>query len=161
MSQDAQSEAACTSGAPYDIVHCSLSNSNHLPNVLHHAQVYHVEPDSSLDTTLLLRLDCISNALTSKTQSLDFVYTMEDKQEPIAIVGMSCRFPGKAENPQGFFEMLARGESAWSELPKTRFEIEAYYHPSIDRDGAVRHLFNLKTSFKSDCQRLRPNLGSF
>ncbi|KAE9375002.1 putative lovastatin nonaketide synthase [Stipitochalara longipes BDJ] len=62
---------------------------------------------------------------------------MEDKQEPIAIVGMSCRFPGEAENPQGFFEMLARGENAWSEVPKSRFDIDAYYHPSVDRDGTI------------------------
>jgi hypothetical protein len=67
------------------------------------------------------------------------VSTMEDK-EPIAIVGLSCRFPGEAENPQGFFEMLVRGESAWSELPKSRFDIDAYYHPSVDRDGTVSRL---------------------
>ena len=62
---------------------------------------------------------------------------MEDKQEPIAIVGMSCRFPGEADTPEGFWNLLARGESAWSKIPKNRFDVDAYYHPFTEREGAV------------------------
>jgi hypothetical protein len=60
-----------------------------------------------------------------------------DKQEPIAIVGLGCRFPGEAGNPNGFWELLSKGESAWSKVPRNRFDIDGYHHPSSDRGGAV------------------------
>lgn len=62
---------------------------------------------------------------------------MEDKLEPIAIIGMSCRFPGDADSIDGFWEVLSKRRSAWSEVPKDRFNAEAYFHPSSDRQGAV------------------------
>ncbi|KAH9222301.1 hypothetical protein DL95DRAFT_508189 [Leptodontidium sp. 2 PMI_412] len=62
---------------------------------------------------------------------------MEDKQEPIAIVGMSCRFGGDADTPKGFWDMLSRGESAWSKIPPSRWNSNSYYHPSPEREGSV------------------------
>jgi acyl transferase domain-containing protein len=59
------------------------------------------------------------------------------KSEPIAIIGMSCRFPGDADTPQGFWELLSRGESAWGKVPSDRFNVDNYYHPSPERGGAV------------------------
>ena len=53
----------------------------------------------------------------------------------IAIVGLSCRFPGDATCPDAFLGMLRKGDSAWSTVPKNRFNIDAYYHPSYDRRG--------------------------
>jgi len=66
---------------------------------------------------------------------------MEDKQDPIAVVGMSCRFPGDADTPQGFWGLLSRGESAWSKVPKSRFNVDSYYHPSAEREGSVSYPF--------------------
>ncbi|MEM0968655.1 MAG: polyketide synthase, partial [Verrucomicrobiota bacterium] len=51
------------------------------------------------------------------------------EREPLAIVGIGCRFPGGVENPQGFWEMLAGGESGIVEVPKDRWDWERYYHP--------------------------------
>ncbi|EHK97083.1 putative Lovastatin nonaketide synthase [Glarea lozoyensis 74030] len=59
------------------------------------------------------------------------------KSEPIAIIGMSCRFPGDADTPQGFWDLLSRGESAWGKVPKDRFNVDNYYHPSPERAGAI------------------------
>lgn len=58
--------------------------------------------------------------------------------EPIAVVGMSIRFPGEATSPEAFWDMLVAGRSAWSEIPKNRFNVDAYYHPNPDRIDAVR-----------------------
>ncbi|RDL33235.1 Thiolase-like protein [Venustampulla echinocandica] len=64
--------------------------------------------------------------------------TMETNPEPIAIIGMSCRFPGDADTPQGFWDLLSRGESAWGEMPENRnLKLDAYYHPSSERGGAI------------------------
>ncbi|KAL2829478.1 hypothetical protein BDW59DRAFT_159066 [Aspergillus cavernicola] len=51
------------------------------------------------------------------------------KTMPLAIVGMSCRFGGGASNPEKLWDMLAEGRSAWSPVPKSRFNQDAFYHP--------------------------------
>ncbi|KAJ8131128.1 hypothetical protein O1611_g2501 [Lasiodiplodia mahajangana] len=61
----------------------------------------------------------------------------EDKMVPVAVVGMACRFPGDATSPAAFYDMLIRGRSAWSEVPKSRYNIDAYWHPSKDRVGTT------------------------
>jgi hypothetical protein len=57
------------------------------------------------------------------------------KNMPIAIVGMSCRFPGDATTPSKFWQMLAEGRDAWTTIPKERFNQEAFYHPDAGRNG--------------------------
>jgi 3-oxoacyl-[acyl-carrier-protein] synthase II len=48
------------------------------------------------------------------------------QQEPIAIIGVGCRFPG-AETPQAFWRMLRQGEEAIREVPAHRWKSEALY----------------------------------
>jgi acyl transferase domain-containing protein len=55
----------------------------------------------------------------------------------IAVIGLSCRFPGDAKSPDEFFEMLVNARSAWTEVPKDRFDINSYWHPSHDRHGCM------------------------
>jgi acyl transferase domain-containing protein len=57
--------------------------------------------------------------------------------EPIAIVGLSCKFAGEASTPDRLWEMLAAGRSAWSEIPPSRFNLKGAYHPSADRTNTV------------------------
>ena len=57
--------------------------------------------------------------------------------EPIAIIGMSCRFPGRASNPEKFWELLQGGISAREEIPAQRWNIEAYYHPDAEAPGKI------------------------
>jgi len=45
--------------------------------------------------------------------------------EPIAIIGLGCRFPGGADGPEAFWQMLERGEDAVGEVPSTRWPREA------------------------------------
>lgn len=65
---------------------------------------------------------------------------------PIAIVGMGCRFPGDATNPQKLWDMLVESRDAWSPIPKERFNQSAFYHPDASRNGAhnVRGAYFLK-----------------
>ncbi|KAK8061351.1 polyketide synthase [Apiospora phragmitis] len=60
-----------------------------------------------------------------------------DKMEPIAVIGMGCRFPGKATSPGHLWNMLKQGESAWSTFPADRVNIASYFHPSGNRQGSI------------------------
>ncbi|WP_407842433.1 SDR family NAD(P)-dependent oxidoreductase [Streptomyces albidoflavus] len=58
------------------------------------------------------------------------------RQEPVAIVAMSCRFPGGAGSPEQLWELLAEGRDAVGELPADRgWDVEALYDPDPGREG--------------------------
>ncbi|MGW2028387.1 type I polyketide synthase, partial [Streptomyces decoyicus] len=58
------------------------------------------------------------------------------QQEPVAIVGMSCRFPGGVSSPQEFWRLLHSGEDAISEWPQDRgWDADALYDPEADGSG--------------------------
>ncbi|KAF3057968.1 Lovastatin diketide synthase LovF [Daldinia childiae] len=56
---------------------------------------------------------------------------------PIAIVGMSCRLPGDVSSPGDFWKLLTKGRSAWSKIPRDRFNQEAYNHPNPEKKGTI------------------------
>ena len=64
-----------------------------------------------------------------------------DTAEPIAIIGMAMRFPGGSHSSDKFWDMLSKGRSAHSAIPKDRFNIDGYYHPDSARAGAVSFYF--------------------
>ncbi|MFB9485574.1 beta-ketoacyl synthase N-terminal-like domain-containing protein, partial [Streptomyces filamentosus] len=67
--------------------------------------------------------------------------------EPIAIVGMSCRFPGDVRNPEELWELLAAGRDGITGFPEDRgWDIEGLYDPepgvpgkSLAREGGFLH----------------------
>ncbi|KAL9110360.1 MAG: hypothetical protein Q9227_005091 [Pyrenula ochraceoflavens] len=56
---------------------------------------------------------------------------------PIAIVGLGGRFPGDAANPEKLWDMISKARSALTEVPKDRFNVDAFYHPYNERSGAI------------------------
>ena len=58
------------------------------------------------------------------------------RSEPIAIIGMGCRFPG-AEDPNAFWRLLAMGEDAIREFPPSRWDINEFYDPDPDAPGKM------------------------
>lgn len=67
--------------------------------------------------------------------------------EPIAIIGMACRLPGEGDSLEGFWDLISSGRSAHSEIPPTRFNANAWYHPNPDRKGAVSECKQTDWSF--------------
>ncbi|MEU0812654.1 beta-ketoacyl synthase N-terminal-like domain-containing protein, partial [Streptomyces sp. NPDC005970] len=59
------------------------------------------------------------------------------EQEPIAVVGMACHFPGGVRSPGEFWELLASGSDAISGFPVDRgWDAEALYDPNPDQGSA-------------------------
>jgi acyl transferase domain-containing protein/NADPH:quinone reductase-like Zn-dependent oxidoreductase/acyl carrier protein len=50
-----------------------------------------------------------------------------ENDEPIAITGIGCRFPGGAHGPDAFWKLLRSGTDAITEVPPDRWNISAYY----------------------------------
>ncbi|KAL2068797.1 hypothetical protein VTL71DRAFT_15135 [Oculimacula yallundae] len=67
----------------------------------------------------------------------------KDATMPIAVIGLSGRFPGQATDPGKLWDMCAAGKNAWSPLPADRFSAEAFYHPDSGRNGTA----NIKGGF--------------
>ncbi|PGH08704.1 hypothetical protein AJ80_07825 [Polytolypa hystricis UAMH7299] len=55
--------------------------------------------------------------------------------EPIAIVGMACRFPGGAESPEKLWELVYEGRQSWQDVPPNRYNWRAFHHPDPSAHG--------------------------
>ena len=78
--------------------------------------------------------------------------------EPIAIVGMSCRFPGGVRTPDDLWQLLSADGDAVSEFPTDRgWDLENLFHPDpdhprtayADEAGFVRDAAEFDASFFS------------
>lgn len=56
-------------------------------------------------------------------------------REPIAIVGIGCRFPGGVDSPESFWNLLTEGVDAITEVPENRWSVQKFYDPHRDKPG--------------------------
>jgi acyl transferase domain-containing protein len=59
------------------------------------------------------------------------------RTEPIAIVGAGCRLPGGVTSPEEFWRLLREGTDAVADVPRERWDIDAYYDPDPDAAGKM------------------------
>ena len=57
--------------------------------------------------------------------------------EPIAVVGIGCRFPGNVAGPESFWRLLANGEDGITEVPPDRWDVDAFYDPDPSAPGRM------------------------
>ena len=61
----------------------------------------------------------------------------QPQSEPVAIIGMGCRFPGGATSPEKFWELLQAGFDAIIDVPTNRWDTNAFYSPDLDAPGKM------------------------
>ena len=49
--------------------------------------------------------------------------------EPIAVIGMGCRFPGGVNSPEAFWDLLHAGRDVIEEIPPDRWDVDEFYDP--------------------------------
>ncbi len=92
--------------------------------------------DNSLQETGNLssskRLLLLVKQLRSKVEEFK-----KTQKEAIAVVGMGCRFPGGANDPDAFWKILRGGMDAAIEVPPERWNVDYYYHPAPGTFGKM------------------------
>ena len=75
--------------------------------------------------------------------------------EPVAVVGMACRFPGGVTDPESYWRLLRRGECAVKATPEGRWDHEAWF--DADPDVAGR-LYTQHGGYLSEVDAFDPGL---
>jgi acyl transferase domain-containing protein/NADPH:quinone reductase-like Zn-dependent oxidoreductase/surfactin synthase thioesterase subunit/SAM-dependent methyltransferase/aryl carrier-like protein len=90
------------------------------------------------------------------------------KREPIAIIGMGCRYPGNANTPEEFWELIIGKKDALGPIPEDRWNNEGLYAPdwrragkiSVNRGGFIRDVDRFDAGFFGisplEAQRMDP-----
>ncbi|GES57118.1 Nonribosomal peptide synthetase 14 [Aspergillus terreus] len=68
---------------------------------------------------------------------------MPSADEPIAIIGIGCRFPGSCSTPSKFWDLLRKPDDVGSQIRPERFSAETFYHP----DGAYHGTTNARKAY--------------
>ncbi|NES79642.1 MULTISPECIES: type I polyketide synthase [unclassified Okeania] len=84
------------------------------------------------ELTPLQRAFLVIEELQSKIDALEKL-----PKEPIAIIGIGCRYPGGASTPETFWNLLQQGVDAITEIPKDRWNIDDYYDPDPETPGKI------------------------
>ena len=55
----------------------------------------------------------------------------------MAVIGIGCRFPGGADDPDCYWHILHNGMDAITEVPPDRWNIADYFDPDPDAEGKM------------------------
>ncbi|HIE02157.1 MAG TPA: hypothetical protein EYP59_18040 [Thiotrichaceae bacterium] len=81
--------------------------------------------------------DFITNTNGSKWLRSEMQGASLARPEPIAIIGMGCRFPGGANTPAQFWDLLQNSVDILTEVPPSRWDVDKFYNPNPDMMGKI------------------------
>ena len=84
-------------------------------------------------------IQALTQYLSGQTHTKTEKYTTKKPatEEAIAIIGIGCRFPGGANTPQAFWQLLHDGIDAIKEIPESRWDVNTFYDSNPDTPGKM------------------------
>jgi len=80
----------------------------------------------------------LSDALTElRSLRAEVAMLRKARNEPVAIVGAGCRFPGGVRSPEDYWRLLRDGVDATRDIPDGRWDVDAYFDPDPDVPGKM------------------------
>ena len=107
--------------------------------------------ESTMNTTELSPLKRALLAIEELQAKLETVE--KQRHEPIAIIGVGCRIPGGANDPEEFWRLLHEGRNGVREIASDRWDADAYYDPNPDAPGKIATRFG---GFLDQVDRFEP-----
>ncbi|MEM9658234.1 MAG: AMP-binding protein, partial [Planctomycetota bacterium] len=80
------------------------------------------------------RKDHVDQPIAASSESFDAARPPA-RQEPIAIVGMACRYPGGVDSPRAYWRLLREGGDAVTEVPADRWNVDEFFDPDPEVPG--------------------------
>lgn len=101
-------------------------------------QIMAVQVDWSMLLKKIIRENPLFEEMVKKFELKPNIASKElSLHEPIAIIGIGCRFPGSADTPDKFWRIFKEGIDTIREVPSNRWDIDAYYDPDKNAPGKM------------------------
>ncbi|WNG36475.1 type I polyketide synthase [Archangium violaceum] len=79
-----------------------------------------------------VKLALLARQMRSKIEGVELL-----RSEPVAVVGLGCRLPGGVGSPEDFWRLLSEGRDAIVEVPRDRWDIDAWFDPDPETPGRM------------------------
>jgi len=92
----------------------------------------------------------IESLYQEKDHSCPGYETSSNEHEDIAVVGISCRFPGGIHSPEDLWNALIKKQNCISQIPENRWDVDSFYDPE---PGTPNKMISKKGGFLTDIDR--------